>query len=158
MLVVLYSPIPHGVAPQQSSTMLQTAVAKVLTLVQKAKKTAEKVILQFELLNTYYSKSSCKMSYTPKKTIAIFSYFIIFFTCPLSSDTVDALYSLSFFLRFHRCPCYRALCFSTGLCPRIPRFHRCLFNPPKQHLALCYISKIQGNIHTPNYYFHFPEG
>ena len=66
MLVVLYSPIPHGVAPQQSSTMLQTAVAKVLTLVQKAKKTAEKVILQFELLNTYYSKSSYKMSYTPK--------------------------------------------------------------------------------------------
>ena len=66
MLVVLYSPIPHGVAPQQSSTMLQTAVAKVLTLVQKAKKTAEKVILQFELLNIYYSKSSCKMSYTPK--------------------------------------------------------------------------------------------
>ena len=65
MLVVLYSPIPHGVAPQQSSTMLQTAVAKVLTLVQKAKKTAEKVILQFELLNTYYSKLSCKMSYTP---------------------------------------------------------------------------------------------
>ena len=49
MLVVLYSPIPHGVAPQQSSTMLQTAVAKVLTLVQKAKKTAEKVILQNEL-------------------------------------------------------------------------------------------------------------
>jgi len=46
--------------------MLQTAVAKVLTLVQKAKKTAEKVILQFELLNTYYSKLSCKMSYTPK--------------------------------------------------------------------------------------------
>jgi len=26
----------------------------------------EKAILQFELLNTYYSKKSCKMSYTPK--------------------------------------------------------------------------------------------
>jgi len=24
-----------------------------------------KIILQFELLSTYYSKSSCKMSYTP---------------------------------------------------------------------------------------------
>ncbi|MBR1725625.1 MAG: hypothetical protein IJ724_03090, partial [Muribaculaceae bacterium] len=28
-------------------------------------KKSGKVILQFELLNTYYSKKSCKMSYTP---------------------------------------------------------------------------------------------
>ena len=40
--------------------------AKVQTLMKSAKKTEGKVILQFELLSTYYSNSSCKMSYTPK--------------------------------------------------------------------------------------------
>ena len=40
--------------------------AKVQILFDLAMKNAEKVILQFELLSTYYSKKSCKMSYTPK--------------------------------------------------------------------------------------------
>ena len=39
--------------------------AKVQTIIQSAMKTAGNVILQFELLSTYYSKLSCKMSYTP---------------------------------------------------------------------------------------------
>ena len=29
----------------------------------------EKISLQFELLNTYYSKIACKMSYTPQKSM-----------------------------------------------------------------------------------------
>jgi hypothetical protein len=40
--------------------------AKVQTIIQSAMKTAGNVILQFELLSTYYSKISCKMSYMPK--------------------------------------------------------------------------------------------
>ena len=40
---------------------------KVHTRFGLAIKITEKIILQFELLNTYYSKKSCKMSYTPKK-------------------------------------------------------------------------------------------
>ena len=39
--------------------------AKVQTIIQSAMKTAGNVILQFEPLSTYYSKLSCKMSYTP---------------------------------------------------------------------------------------------
>ena len=31
-------------------------------------KNPEKISLQFELLNTYYSKIACKMSHTPKNT------------------------------------------------------------------------------------------
>ncbi|MBQ4023341.1 MAG: hypothetical protein II612_04985, partial [Prevotella sp.] len=44
--------------------------AKVLHIKQTAKNKATKVILQFELLSTNYSKSSCKMSYTPKLATA----------------------------------------------------------------------------------------
>ena len=47
-----YSPIPHGVAPQQSSTILQTANAKVQTLVCTNEYKRKKSILQFELLRT----------------------------------------------------------------------------------------------------------
>lgn len=49
MLVVLYNPIPHEVAPQQSSTMLQTAGTKVQHIIQISKSNQNKVILQFEL-------------------------------------------------------------------------------------------------------------
>ena len=61
-----YSPIPHGVAPQQSSTMLQTAAAKIQNSFYITEILTMKCSLQFELLTTYYSKTACKMSYTPK--------------------------------------------------------------------------------------------
>ena len=48
--------------------------AKVQTIIQSAMKTAGNVILQFEPLNTYYSKLSCKMSYTP--TFYLFTFLI----------------------------------------------------------------------------------
>ena len=76
MLVVLYNPIPHGVAPQQSSTMLQTAEAKVQNHLRCTKDLTKKCTLQFELLTTYQSKIPCKMSYTPKKcSVFLFSFF-----------------------------------------------------------------------------------
>ena len=45
--------------------MLQTAAAKVQNRLLCTKYLAKKCTLQFELLTTYYSKSPCKMSYTP---------------------------------------------------------------------------------------------
>ena len=60
-----YSPIPHGVAPQQSSTTLQTAAAKVQNCFNITKILTIKCSLQFELLTTYHSKLACKMNYTP---------------------------------------------------------------------------------------------
>ena len=44
-------------------------------------KTAGNVILQFEPLNTYYSKLSCKMSYTPSfdSVLLLFLPFCILF-------------------------------------------------------------------------------
>ena len=34
----------------------------------------EKISLQFELLNTYYSKSSCKISYTPENICPLLDF------------------------------------------------------------------------------------
>ena len=39
---------------------------KVQILVNMAMENPEKISLQFELLNTYYSKIACKMSHTPE--------------------------------------------------------------------------------------------
>ena len=66
MLVVLYNPIPHGVAPQQSVIMLRTAAGKAQNPLRCTINQTMKCSLQFELLNTYYSKLACKMSYRPK--------------------------------------------------------------------------------------------
>ena len=63
-----YSPIPHGVAPQQSSTTLQTAAAKVHDSFYITEILTMKCSLQFELLTTYYSKSACKNEPYVKKS------------------------------------------------------------------------------------------
>jgi len=43
-------------------------MAKVQTSKENGNGYLKKFILQFELLNTYHSNSSCKMSYTPKSS------------------------------------------------------------------------------------------
>ena len=93
MLVVLHSPIPHGVAPQQSSTMLQTAAAKVQNSFHITEILTMKCSLQFELLTTYYSKTACKMSYTPKINYSVFHSLFLFI---LSINSFNSLYSYRF--------------------------------------------------------------
>ena len=61
LLVALCSPIPHGVAPQQSSTMLRTAAQRY-----KAPENDQKTILQFDPLTQSTIKLSCNLTYTPK--------------------------------------------------------------------------------------------
>jgi len=45
--------------------MLQTAAAKIQNSFYITEILTMKCSLQFELLTTYYSKTACKMSYTP---------------------------------------------------------------------------------------------
>jgi len=54
---------------------------KVHTRFVLAIKITEKIILQFELLNTYYSKKSCKLSYTPKIFVEYCRYVYFTFDC-----------------------------------------------------------------------------
>ena len=48
---------------------------QTIVLFNMAMEKPEKISLQFELLNTFYSKIACKMSHTPDFTEAIKSFF-----------------------------------------------------------------------------------
>jgi hypothetical protein len=52
LFVVWSNPLPHGVTPQQSSTMLQAAEQKYKNPLQNSKNMKMEYCLQFELLNT----------------------------------------------------------------------------------------------------------
>ena len=57
----------------------------------------EKISLQFELLNTYYSKIACKMSHTPKmKRRHIIGYTILLMEIAMIAAVLGCMF---FFLR-----------------------------------------------------------
>ena len=66
-LFIMYS---ESISETNDGMQVQTIV-----LFNMAMENPEKISLQFELLNTFYSKIACKMSHTPDFTEVIKSFF-----------------------------------------------------------------------------------
>lgn len=65
-------------------------MAKVQILLNMAMENPEKISLQFELLNTYYSKIACKMTHTPVFIITTYLYsYKLFQSVEYSDGAID---------------------------------------------------------------------
>ena len=64
MHVAICSFIPHRVAPQQSSAMLQTAGTNITLSIDLNKEKDKILSLQFDLLRQSIIKSACNLTYT----------------------------------------------------------------------------------------------
>ena len=64
MHVAICSFIPHKVAPQQSSAMLQTAGTNITLSIDLNKEKDKILSLQFDLLRQSIIKSACNLTYT----------------------------------------------------------------------------------------------